>query len=116
MAELTTDRGIPPAEADVENESGCSEYDAEVAAARRQILDRDLAGAGARLHRGASLDLRRPEVFNLLGVIEYVRGRRLDALRWWRVALLLDGSYRPSLDNLERTVRHQWPPGGLELG
>lgn len=116
MGELTTDRGIPPAEADAGDGSGCPAYDAEVTAARRRILDRDFAGAEAGLHQAASLDLRRPEAFNLLGVIEYVRGRRLDALRWWRVALLLDGSYRPSLDNLERTVRHQWPPGGLELG
>lgn len=116
MVELTTDRPDQPAEVRVASASGCPEYDAEVAAARRRILDRDFVGAGAQLHHAASLDLRRPEAFNLLGVIEFVRGRRLDALRWWRVALLLDGSYRPSLDNLERVVRHPWPPGGLALG
>lgn len=116
MVEMTSDHATEPRVV-ASAEAPCAEYDEQVATARRQILDRDLAGAGVQLRHAASLDLRRPEAFNLLGVIEYVGGRRLDALRWWRVALLLDGAYRPAQDNLERVVRRSWPPpGGVELG
>ena len=93
-----------------------AEYDERVAVARRQILRRAFAVARAQLRRAASVDLRRPEAFNLLGVIEQVQGRRLAAQRWWRMALLLDGAYRPARDNLERSTRRPAPQGGLALG
>lgn len=116
MVALNRDRAGEPVEADAQHEATCPEYEAEVAAAHRKVLERDFVGAGAQLQHAASLDLRRPEAFNLLGVIELVRGRRLDALRWWRIALLLDGTYRPAQDNLERVVRSPLLPGGLNLG
>jgi Flp pilus assembly protein TadD len=116
MVEMNPDRAPGLAARSSADEACCPEYEAQVATARQQILDRDFVRAGEQLRHAASLDLRRPEAFNLLGVIEFVRGRRLDALRWWRVAVLLDGSYQPAQENLERVVRRPWPPGRLQLG
>jgi DNA-binding response OmpR family regulator len=92
------------------------EYAERVDTARRQILERTFNVAIAQLRRTLTLDARRPEAFNLLGVLDDVRGHRIKAQRWWRMALLVDPAYAPAQHNLTRSTRRPAPPGPLSLG
>lgn len=98
------------------SDTGDREYVDRVRAARRQIFARAFRVARAQLARALALDAARPEAFNLMGVLAHVRGDRLAAQRWWRMALDADGTYEPARDNLERSTRRPSPHGRPSLG
>ena len=72
--------------------------------ARRLMLAKDFPAALARLEEAVDEDDRRPEAFNLLGVIEEIRGERSEAQVHWRIALLLAPDYEPARANLRRNA------------
>ena len=65
-------------------------YAHHVQAARDCILHRGLDRAQAHLVCAAGADPCRPEAFNLMGVVEEIRGNRVAAQVRWRVALDFD--------------------------
>jgi Tfp pilus assembly protein PilF len=70
--------------------------------AREEILRRAFEKARAHLNEALSEASRRAEAFNLLGVIAEVRGNASAARTNWRIALLLDPTYLPARENLDR--------------
>jgi lipoprotein NlpI len=57
-----------------------------------------------------------PEPYNLLGIILEYEGKVIEAQKRYRAALALDPSYRPALDNLERTAQFRYTREGMNLG
>jgi Flp pilus assembly protein TadD len=72
--------------------------------AREEILGRAFAEARAHLDEALSEESRRAEAFNLLGVLDEVRGNASAARTHWRIALLLDPAYAPARENLDRSM------------
>jgi Flp pilus assembly protein TadD len=91
-------------------------YDRLVEVARRSIRNRDFDAAVPCIEEAIDVDDRRPEAFNLRGVVEQIRGERAEACVHWRVALVLDPRYDPARENLHRATRWPRPAGGLVLG
>lgn len=67
--------------------------------------------------KAISHDPGRPEAFNLLGILEELKGNREEAQRHYRAALSLDPSYQPAMTNLQRSTDRRWKfSGGFNLG
>jgi DNA-binding NtrC family response regulator len=81
-----------------------TEYDEHVELARRHVNERTFAAAREHARLAIGLDHRRPEAFNLLGVLEEIAGRRDAALVQYRLALAADPGYRAAQDNLRRAT------------
>jgi DNA-binding response OmpR family regulator len=87
-----------PGDANPENYARC------LSEAREAILRHELPAAEAAVRKAIGIDPTKPEAFNLLGVTAHLSGRRYPAQNYFRAALALDGSYRSSHRNLERSV------------
>jgi DNA-binding NtrC family response regulator len=81
-----------------------ADYLEQVDRAREKIRRSDLTGAVEHLTRAIDDREDRPEAYNLLGVIEEVRGDKVAAQKHWRMALLVDAKYAPARENLHRSV------------
>lgn len=79
-------------------------YDGCVARARSAIEQRQLSSALTFIRRAMALDPTRPAAFNLLGAAEHLAGQRYRAQNCFRAALALDPTYKPALENLERSA------------
>jgi len=90
------------------------DYAQHIELAKRFVTDRHFDAAREHVRRAIADDATRPEAYNLLGVLEEIAGRRVEALKQYRVALALDAGYRPAQENVARATR---PPaqrsGGL---
>ena len=84
------------------------DYASGIELAKRCIGDRHFDGAVEHVRKAISLDPSRPEAFNLLGTLMELRGDRDEAQKNYRAALSLDPSYRPAIENLERST--SWRP------
>jgi hypothetical protein len=91
-------------------------YGALVDQARGRVLARDFPSALLRLEEAVDEDDRRPDAFNLFGVIAEILGERSEAQRHWRVALLLFPDYEPASENLRRLAQLPRMRGALDLG
>lgn len=91
-------------------------YEDLVQQARQALLHRDFKAAVADLEQAVDEDHRRPEAFNLLGIVEEIRGDRRGARAYWRMALALRPGYEPAEENLLRVTVRPRIPGGLALG
>jgi DNA-binding response OmpR family regulator len=80
------------------------DYGTAIELAKRSIGEYHFDAAIEHVHKALSFDPGRPEAFNLLGVLEEVRGNRLNAQKHYRAALSLDPSYKPAIANLQRTT------------
>lgn len=74
------------------------------------ISARHVAEAVPHLKRAIALDPHNPEPYNLMGLVEEIRGELLEALKMYRAALAVDPSYRPAIDNLERATDWRYRP------
>lgn len=84
--------------------SSATSYDSSLEYAKKAIGERDFEKAQSFLKKAMEIDPRKPEPFNLLGVISEMKGNVLEAQRLYRAALALDPTYRPAMSNLDRTV------------
>jgi DNA-binding response OmpR family regulator len=111
-------RALVQAHMDVEARSRrtASDYDTHVSAARELIRERRLEPAREHLERAVADDDGRPEAYNLLGVVAYAVGDRLEGQKQWRLALAHDPRYAPAQHNLTRSMRGAVASGPLDLG
>ncbi len=96
-------------------EAPAAGYDELIARAVRLIRHDQNPEAQDCARQALYLDPQRPEALHLLGVLRELRGDKLGALKFYRSALDLDGSYRPALANLER-VSSSNVKSGIDLG
>jgi DNA-binding response OmpR family regulator len=81
-------------------------YEESVAVIKRLAGERRLDDAIALARQVAGGDLDRPEAFNLLGVLQELRGFREQAQKSYRIALDIAPTYEPARDNLNRIGSH----------
>jgi len=84
------------------------DYASSIELAKRSINERHFNAAIEHIRKAISSDPSRPEGFNLLGILMEMRGDRLEAQKNYRAALSLDPSYKPALENLDRSA--SWQP------
>ena len=93
------------------------DYASSIELAKKAIMDFHFDAAVEHVRKAVSFDPARPEAFNLLGVLEELRGNRLEAQKHYRAALSLDPSYGAALVNIERLTSSGWGrSGGMDLG
>jgi DNA-binding NtrC family response regulator len=93
-----------------------SDYEAHVNAARDLVRERRFETAREHLERALAENDTRPEAYNLLGVVAYALGHRVEGQKHWRVALTHDPAYAPAQRNLTRSTRGATASGPLDLG
>jgi tetratricopeptide (TPR) repeat protein len=74
-----------------------------------------LEEARETIQKAIAFDPRRPEAFNLYGVLFEINHDRLGAQRFYRAALDIDPTFGPARRNLNRTTS-QPKLGELDLG
>ena len=84
------------------------DYQSSLEFGKRCIGDRHFDAAVEHVRKAISLDPSRPEAFNLLGALMEIRGDRDEAQKNYRAALSLDPSYKPAIENLQRST--SWQP------
>jgi DNA-binding response OmpR family regulator len=93
------------------------DYSSSIEFAKKAIMDFHFDAAVEHVRKAVSFDPARPEAFNLLGVLEELRGNRLEAQKHYRAALSLDPSYGAALVNIERLASNGWRRSrGMGLG
>jgi len=99
------------------DEQKVTDYASSIELAKKAIMDFHFDAAIEHVRKAVSFDPSRPEAFNLLGVLEELRGNRLEARKHYRAALSLDPSYGAALANIERLTSSGWRgAGGIDLG
>ena len=91
------------------DEQKASDYTSCLELAKRCIGDRHFDAAIVHLRKAIYLDPERPEAFNLLGALMELQGNRYEAQKNYRTAISLDPTYKPALENLQRSTT--WTPG-----
>ena len=97
------------------DEQKVSDYLSLIELAKRSIMDRHFDAAAEHVRKAISLDPGRAEAFNLLGAIMEIRGDRNEALKNYGAALSLDPSYRPAIENLNRSTSWRRKRGAILL-
>jgi len=93
------------------------DYASSIELAKKAIMDFHFDAAVEHVRKAVSFDPARPEAFNLLGVLEELRGNRLEAQKHYRAALSLDPSYEAALVNIGRLTSSGWRRSmGIDLG
>jgi DNA-binding response OmpR family regulator len=99
------------------DEKKTTDYVSVVELAKKSIMDRHFDAAVEHLRRAIALDPGRAEAFNLMGALLEIQGDRDEAQKHYRVALSLDPSYKPAIDNLQRSTQPRWRQvGHVHLG
>lgn len=91
------------------DERKASDYASHLELSKRCIGDIHFDAAIEHLHKAIYLDPERPEAFDLLGALMELLGDRLEAQKNYRAAISLDPSYKPALENLQRSTT--WTEG-----
>lgn len=82
-----------------------------IAGVQKAIREGGFEDAGETARRAVARDPGRPEAYNLLGALQELKHKRLEAQKYYRAALEIDPTYGPALANLERiTLRRQLGP------
>lgn len=91
------------------DEQKASDYTTFIELAKRCVGDRHFDAAIEHLRKAIAIEPGRAEAFNLLGVLMEIKGNRYEAQKNFRAAISLDPSYKPALENLQRSTT--WKPG-----
>ncbi len=79
-----------------------SDYQAHLKLARRCVKEQHFEAAMEHIHKALTANPCGSEAFNLLGVLEELRGNDTEAMKNYRVALDFDPTYTPAQENLTR--------------
>jgi two-component system, OmpR family, alkaline phosphatase synthesis response regulator PhoP len=97
------------------DENTAIDYPSLIELAKRHITDRSFAAARETVRKAVAADPDQPEAYNLLGALLEIKGRWVDAQKFYRAALDIDPTFKPAMENLERTTSwHKF--GGIDLG
>ncbi|UNC92256.1 response regulator [Candidatus Contubernalis alkaliaceticus] len=84
--------------------------------AKKCIVERNFQKALGYLHKAISEESTKPEPFNLLGILNEVKGNKNEAQKMYRVALALDPTYGPAESNLRRTAQFLYQREQFDFG
>lgn len=96
--------------------AGARGYDAIVESAKKLINAGSFAKAREQVRRAiAENPTGAAEAYNLLGVLEEMRGDRIQAQKHYHVALEIKPDYRPAADNLGRSTKPPEARGRMSI-
>lgn len=85
--------------------------------AAEAIQSEDYQCAKTLLRQSMSENMENPEAYNLLGICYEREGNLIKASRFYRIAYYMDQSFKPAIDNLERTSGFWYKgSGSIEWG
>lgn len=91
-------------------EEDVTDYQSRVELGKRHIQEGEIDAAIGQMRTAIALEPSRPEAYNLLGALMEIRGERLEAQKYYRVAVSVDPQYKPGWENLQRSA--SFPPSG----
>lgn len=94
---------------DLLDEKKLQDYTSHLEYAKKCMSERHFDAAVEYLNKAMILDSSRPEAFDLLGVVDEIKGDLREAQKKYRAALSLDPTYTPSQRNLDRTMAWEEP-------
>lgn len=97
------------------DEQKAMDYDSHIELAKRCVQDRHISAAMEHVNKAISINSSRPEAFNFLGALLEIKNNRLEAQKYYRVAISLDPTYDPAHKNLERVTSFE-QKGSIILG
>ncbi|MBN1195777.1 MAG: tetratricopeptide repeat protein, partial [Candidatus Aminicenantes bacterium] len=97
------------------DEESAEGYLSLIELAKLQISDREFPNAVDTVRRAIAADPGQPEAYNLLGALLEIRGRWMEAQKFYRAALDIDPTFVPARSNLQRTVSMD-KRGKIDLG
>lgn len=97
------------------DEETAIEYSSMIALAKRYITDREFESARDMVQKAIAHDPSQPEAYNLFGALLEINGDRLEALKFYHMAIDADPTFMPARENLERATSEN-KLGKIELG
>ena len=97
------------------DEKNAQDYKTHFELVKKCISEKHFEAAMIHARRAIALDPSRPEAFNLLGVLFDIQNDKYEAQKNYRAALSLDPSYKPAIQNLNRST-HWKLEGQVEFG
>lgn len=85
------------------NEGNVSDYPELVELTKRYITDCNFIQARETARKAIAVDPGHPEAYNLLGALLEIDGNRQEAQKFYCMALDIDPSFTPAMENLERS-------------
>lgn len=98
-----------------ENEAAVS-FEAALEYAKGCLNQKDFTQGYEFLQKAIGMEPRKPEPYNLLGVLLELKDETLEALKMYRAALAVDPTYHPANANLQRATQWQYTQAGIDLG
>lgn len=92
-----------------------ADYETCIELGKKMINRREFERAQEYLEQSLTRDTSAPEPFNLLGVIQEMRGETTEALKKYRAALGLDPTYSPAQENMDRAAPGDRGSEGIKL-
>jgi DNA-binding NtrC family response regulator len=84
------------------DEAEAEDYPKLIELSKRHITDRHFQKAEETVRKAVAKDPAKPEAYNLLGVLSEIRGKSLEAQKFYRAALDIDPKYKVAWANLDR--------------
>lgn len=100
----------------IDEQEAASSFDAALEYAKGCINKGDLDGAYKYLRKAVSMEMDKPEPYNLMGVLLELRNEVTEALKMYRAALAIDPTYKPAESNLKRATEWIYTRKGIDLG
>lgn len=97
------------------DEENALDYTSLVELTKRHISDGSFRLARETVQKAIAADPTQPEAYNLLGAVLEIHNERLEALKFYRVALDIDPTYKPAWTNLDRATSLE-KYGRIDLG
>ncbi len=86
------------------DEDAAVDYPELIELTKRHISDIGFSAARETARKAIAADPLQPEAYNLLGVLHEIKGELLEAQKFYRAALDIDPTFKPSQANLDRTT------------
>jgi len=100
----------------IDEELAGESFDLALEYAKSCITRKDFTKAYEYLQKAIGGDPRKPEPYNLIGVLLELRNEVPEALKMYRAALSVDPTYHPAAANLERATQWAYTRQGIDLG
>ena len=97
------------------DENKAADYFSLIELTKRHISDRGFSVARETVRKAIEADPTQPEAYNLLGALLEIKGDWLEAQKFYRAALDIDGTFKPARANLDRSTSWQ-KFGKIDLG
>lgn len=102
-------------ERELSDEAGAVDFNTLIQRTKHHISTKQFPLAQETVRKAISTDPDQPEPYNLLGAMFEMKGDYLEAQKFYRAALVIDPTFKPARENLDRTISwHKY--GTIDFG